>query len=156
VEVNGPAIDCEAVTAEIKRSMAHYGPRQLIPVETLAELRDKSRAMFIELRRILAEFDVDAADFPGVYNAVRKFLDEAEAAGSYAHVDTIVDGSLSALIRIAMFYGCRTEGDRRHQLFSAFVDEIGKALAKMEAGTDELFARLARLLANDAAMATPD
>jgi flagellin glycosyltransferase Maf-like protein/6-hydroxymethylpterin diphosphokinase MptE-like protein len=152
VEVNGPVIDRRTVIAEIERSMVHYGPRQLVPAETLADLRDGSRAMFVALRSVLAEFDVDDADFPGVYNAIRKFLDAAD--GSYAHVDTIVDGSLNALARIAMFYGCRTEGDRRCRLFSAFLDEIGKALVKMEVGTAELFDRLGRLLADKAAVAT--
>jgi len=69
------------------------------------------------------------------------------------HVDKIVGGSLMALARIAMFYGCRTEGDRRRQLFSTFLDEIGKTLKKMEAESDELFGRLARL-ADEVAVAT--
>ena len=56
------------------------------------------------------------------------------------HVDTIVGGSLMALARIAMFYGCRTEGSRRRQLFSTFLDEIGKTVKKMEMEPDELFA----------------
>jgi hypothetical protein len=148
VEVNGLVIDRGAVMAEIEQSMVHYSSGQLVPTEALADLRNKSRAMFVALRGVFAGFDLDDADFPGVYNALREFLGKAE--GSYAHVDTIVDGSLNALARIAMFYGCRTEGDRCRQLFSTFLHEIGKALTKMEAGTGALFDRLALLVAEDA------
>jgi hypothetical protein len=70
------------------------------------------------------------------------------------HVDTIVGGSLIALARIAMFYGRRTEGSRRRQLFSTFLDEIGKTVKKMEMEPDELFDRLARRLADEVAVAT--
>ena len=82
VEVDGPVIDRRRVVAEIACSMVHYRQRHLVPAETLAELRGKSHAMFVGLRGILAGFDVDGADFPGVHAAIRRFLDEAEA--SYA------------------------------------------------------------------------
>jgi hypothetical protein len=149
VEVDGQAIDRAAVIAEIRRSMVHYGRRQLVPADTMTGLCERSRALFADLRGLLAGFDVDGADFPGVYDAIRKFLDGAGAR--YAHVDTMIDGSLNALARIAMFYGCRTEAERRQRLFSTFLGELGKVLAKMESRTDELFERLALTIADRAA-----
>jgi hypothetical protein len=148
VEVGGPVIDRSAVAAEIRRSMIHYAPRQLLSSKELSHLRDMGRVMFDDLRGVIAGFDASAADFPGVYNALRGFLDAAEA--SYGHVNTIVDGSLNALARIAMFYGCRTEGELCGALFATFLDEFGRVLEKMERGLDALFERLAVLLAGDA------
>jgi hypothetical protein len=50
--------------------------------------------------------------------------------------------------------GAAREGSRRRQLFSTFLDEIGKTVKKMEMEWDELFDRLARLLADQVAVAT--
>jgi flagellin glycosyltransferase Maf-like protein/6-hydroxymethylpterin diphosphokinase MptE-like protein len=152
VEIDGPPIDHRAVIAEVKRSMSHFGPRELLSAGELAGLRERSNALFGDVRDILAGFDVGGADFAGVYDAIRKFLDEAGA--TYGHVNAIVDGSLSALPRIAMFYGCRTEGDRRRRLFSTFLAEFAKALTTMELGTNELFRRLTQLLAEETATVT--
>jgi len=152
VEIAGPAIDRGKVIAEVKRSMTHFVPREYLRDKEFSGLRDSSSALFAELRHILARFGTDDADFTGVHDALRKFLDGAGA--TYAHVNAIVDGSLNALPRIAMFYGCRTEGDRRRRLFAAFLDEFGKALSTMEAGTDALFAGLERLIAEETVAAT--
>lgn len=148
VEVEGPIIDRSDVISEIKRSMTHYRPRQLLRAKELSHLREKSRLMFAALREIQAGFDTEAADFPAVYNAVRRFLDEAGA--TYGHVNTVVDGTLNALPRIAMFYGCRTDGDLRRRLFTRFLGEFGRVLDTMERGVDALLDRLARLLASEA------
>jgi hypothetical protein len=147
VEIGGPIIDRAAVLSEIKRSMGHYGPGQLLHFNQLSHLREMSRVMFGELRHVLAGFNPIEADFPGVYNAFRRFLDAAEA--KYGHVNAIVDGSVNALPRIAMFYGCRTDGDLRLALFARFLDEFGGVLEKMERRTDALFERLELLLAGE-------
>src|SRR4029077_11748892 len=103
-EIGGPIVDRAAVMTEIKRSMGHYGAGQLLRSKELSHLREMGRVMFGDLRHVLAGFSPADADFPGVYNAFRRFLDTAEA--KYGHVNTIVDGSINALPRIAMFYGC--------------------------------------------------
>jgi flagellin glycosyltransferase Maf-like protein/6-hydroxymethylpterin diphosphokinase MptE-like protein len=150
MEVDRPIIDRNAVITEIRRSMGHYEPGQLLRSKELSHLREMGRVMFGELRNVLAGFSPTDADFPAVYNAFRRFLD---AAGSnYGHVNAIVDGSVNALPRIAMFYGCRTEGDLRLALFARFLDEFGCALERMERSTDALFERLGLLLAGSAAV----
>jgi hypothetical protein len=150
VEIGGPVIDRATVIAEIRRSMVHYGPRQLLRSKELSHLREMNHLMFGELRAVLAKFSRTHADFPGVYGAFRRFLDAAEA--NYQQVNSIVDGTINALPRIAMFYGCRTEGDLRQALFARFLDEFDRVLERMEHGTDALFERLGLLLAGDAAV----
>jgi hypothetical protein len=145
VEIGGPVVDRAAVIAEIKRSMGHYGPGQLLRSKELSHLREMSGVMFRDLRQVLAGFTPTDPDFPGVYNAFRRFLDAAGA--NYGHINAIVDGSVNALSRIAMFYGCRTDGDLRLALFARFLDEFDRVLERMERSTDALFERLGLLLA---------
>jgi hypothetical protein len=101
--------------------------------------------MYGELRGILADADVEAADFAAIFDAMMKFL--REARDRFAYADAIPDGSLSALPRIAMFYGCRiADPALRTRLFATFRAEFEKALDSMDRRTDELLERLSGLL----------
>ena len=101
--------------------------------------------MHRDLREIVARADREAADFAGIYDAMAKFL--REAGDRYHYADAIPDGSLSALPRIAMFYGCRiADPALRRRLFATFRAEFEQALATMDGKTDELLERLAKLL----------
>jgi flagellin glycosyltransferase Maf-like protein/6-hydroxymethylpterin diphosphokinase MptE-like protein len=146
LEVEGPVLDHEGIIAALKRTMAHYQPGELVRAKNLAELKDKSQKMYDDLRAILAGFDPDAAEFAAVFDAMARFLRDAGSTYRYAHA--IPDGSLSALPRIAMFYGCRSELPMRQRLFATFMDEFRRALDEMETQTDALLERLIGVLAS--------
>jgi hypothetical protein len=145
IDVAGPALDHEALMATMKRTLVHYGPGDILREKDLAALREKSHEMYGELRDILADADAEAADFAAIFDAMMKFL--REARDRFAYADAIPDGSLSALPRIAMFYGCRiADPALRTRLFATFRTEFGKALDSMDRRTDELLERLSGLL----------
>jgi hypothetical protein len=146
LEIEGAVIDHQGIIAALKRTMVHYHPSELIGAKNLAELKDKSRTMYDALRAILAGFDPDAADFAGTFDAMAKFLRSAGATYGYAHA--IPDGSLTALPRVAMFYGCRAEPALRRRLFATFLEEFRRALDDMEKQTDALLGRLLGILAS--------
>jgi hypothetical protein len=152
--IDGMVIDHERIVAEIKTSMARYEGGELLRNHDLGALRGKSRAMYDALRRVVDRFDADAADFAGVFEALSEF--RRNAGDTYGFVQAIPDGSLSALPRIGMFYGCRV-GDAalRRRLFETFMAELRKAFDRMETRTDELLARLAGLLAEISDLPAP-
>lgn len=146
LEIEGPVIDHQGIIAALKRTMVHYHPGELIAAKNLVELKDQSRTMYDALRAILAGFDPEAADFAGAFDAMSRFLRGAGATYGYAHA--IPDGSLTALPRVAMFYGCRAEPELRRRLFATFLEEFRRALDDMEKQTDALLARLLGILAS--------
>jgi Glycosyltransferase Maf N-terminal domain/Protein of unknown function DUF115 len=145
VRADGPALDRDALIATIKRTMVQYAPGEILREKDLPGLRQKSRDMYQALRDILAEADPEAADFAAVFDGMMKFLREAQ--GRFAYAEAIPDGSLSALPRIAMFYGCRiADLALRRRLFATFRAEFETALDAMDRETDALLERLAKLL----------
>jgi hypothetical protein len=146
LEIEGPVIDHQGIIAALKRTMVHYRPGELIAAKNLAELKDKSRTMYNALRAILAGFDAEVADFAGAFDAMAKFLHGAGATHGYAQA--IPDGSLTALPRVAMFYGCRASPALRRRLFATFLEEFRRALDDMEKQTDALLERLLGILAS--------
>ncbi len=146
LEIEASVIDHQGIIAALKRTMVHYQPGELISAKKLADLKGKSRTMYEALRAIVAEFDPEAADFAGAFDAMARFLRGAGATYGYAHA--IPDGSLTALPRVAMFYGCRTEPALRRRLFTTFLEEFRRALDDMEAQTDSLLERLLGILAS--------
>jgi len=151
LEINGSVIDHESIIAALKRTMVHYRPGELVHARILAELKDQSRKMYDDLRAIAAEFDAHAADFAGVFDAIAGFLRDAGA--NYGYAQAIPDGSLTALPRVAMFYGCRSELPMRRRLFATFIDEFRQALGEMEKQTDTLLERLLGILASSVPVA---
>jgi hypothetical protein len=155
LEIDGPRLDHARIVAELKRSMAHYRPSELLRDRDLVGLRGKSRAMYRDLRAVIDGSAIEQADFAGVFDAMIKFLRDA-AVGTYGYAHALPDGSLTALPRIAMFYGCRIADDQlRRRLFATFRDELRKAFEQMERETDRLFERLlGRMSAGAAEVAT--
>ncbi|MGO8921298.1 MAG: 6-hydroxymethylpterin diphosphokinase MptE-like protein [Stellaceae bacterium] len=141
LDIDGSVIDHARIIAELKRTMTQYRPGEILRGRRLEGLREQARTMYADLRALLAGLDGETADFAGVYEAMRDF---ARTAGdTYGQVESVPDGSLHALPRIAMFYGGRA-GDEalRRRLFATFRAETERALAVMERGTDELLERL--------------
>lgn len=152
--VNEAPLDHERIVADIKASMVHYDRGRLLRDQDLDALRGKSRVMYGDLRRVIDRFDADTADFAGVFEALSEF--RHKAGDAYGFAQAIPDGTLSALPRIGMFYGCRVGDEplRRH-LFETFMAELRKAFDGMETRTDELLARLAKLMQEAPELAAP-
>ena len=144
IDIAGPAIDHERIAGELKRSMRRYEPREMLQGKDLPALRERNRDMYRRLREIVEGFDPAAADFAGMFDAMAEF--QRSAGNAYGNVHAIPDGSLSALPRIAMFYGTRiSDTGFRQRLFKTFVAEFRLTFDKMEASTDKLLERLAAL-----------
>jgi hypothetical protein len=115
--------------------MVWYRPGAFLRGKDVAALREHSRATYRELRDMIGQTDPEAADFAGVFDAMTKFLREAGAR--HGHADAIPSGSLTALPRIGMFYGCRIgDAAMRRRLFATFRTELAR-LSKLPAATDE-------------------
>ena len=141
LDVDGSVIDHERIVAELKRAMKHYGPGEILREGRLENVREQARAMYADLRALVAGFDAETADFTGVYAAMHDFVRKAGAG--YGQAESIPEGSLHALPRIAMFYGGRAPDEvLRRRLFVTFRAETERALTAMERGTDELLERL--------------
>ena len=138
--LDNQVIDHARIIAELKRSMTHCMPGSLLRDGVLAGVREKSRAMYQDLHEILDRFDPEGADFAGVFDAMADF--QRKAGPIYGNAHAIPDGSLSALPRVAMFYGCRSEEPLRTRLFAIFRDEFHKAIDEMAGRTDQLLERL--------------
>jgi hypothetical protein len=150
LELDGPVIDHAHIMAELKRSMKRFAPGEILRERHLEEMRDLARTMFADLRTVLDDFDLEAADFAGVYTALHGF--PLKAGNRYGQLQSIIDGSLNALPRIAMFYGCRArDAGLRRRLFATFKASTAEAFTAMERGTDALLEKLARLAAAPAA-----
>jgi hypothetical protein len=150
LDIDGPAIDRERIMAELKRAMMQYRPGEILHDRRLEGLREQARAMYADLRALLAGFDADTADFAGVYAAMHDFL--RKAGDAYGQADSIPDGSLHALPRIAMFYGGRAQDAAlRRKLFETFRAETERALNAMERATDELLERVSEVASAPAA-----
>ncbi|HXY99711.1 MAG TPA: 6-hydroxymethylpterin diphosphokinase MptE-like protein [Stellaceae bacterium] len=141
LKVEGAAVDQGRILGDLKRTMRHYAPGEILRTKALEGLRERAQALYADLRVLLGRFDRESADFAGLYQAMYDFCRQAGAA--YGQTQSIPDGSLHAIPRLGMFYGCRLSDEAlRRRLFAGFHDEFGKALDAMERQTDELLARL--------------
>jgi hypothetical protein len=102
--------------------------------------------MYADLRAVIDGLDGDRADFAGAYDALMSFTRGAGA--QYGHTNALIEGTLSALPRIAMFYGgrLRDEGLRR-AVFATYVKELRRIAEDMERRSDALLAELAAMSA---------
>ncbi len=151
LEFDDPVIDHERIFAELKRSMRRFQPGEILRGRRLEELRAQARAMYADLRALLGRFDIETADFVGVYEAMHRF--PSDAGDRYGQVQSIPDGTLNALPRIAMFYGCRMRDETvRRRLFATFRASAESAFTAMERETDALLERLSRVAAAPAAV----
>lgn len=145
IEIDGSVLDHARLIDELKRTMKHCAPGELLRGDRLVLVRRQAQALYRDLREMVDRFDRTAADFAGVFNALSDFV--RNAGDSYGKMETIPDGSLHALPRIGMFYGCRTsEPGMRRRLFAQFCDELAKAFDAMERQTEALFDQLAKMV----------
>jgi hypothetical protein len=151
--VGGAAIDHVRIVAELKRSLRHHAAGSMLRGVDLEGLRLCARALYCDLGAVLDRFPEDSDDFAGVFDAMAKF--QRQAGETYRQIEAMPDGSLSALPRIATFYGSRVaDAALRRRLFAVFRSEFQQALSAMARRTDELLVELAALVGKTA-MATP-
>ena len=142
VAIDTPPLDRAQVIAELETTLRRFEPGELLRDCDFAALVEHTQKRCREIAELLDGFDAEAADFAGVYEAIRDYL--GSASGWEDRVDAMVSGTLIALPRIGMFYGYRVEGAAlRRQVFGIYMTEMREILREMEQQTIELFERLA-------------
>jgi hypothetical protein len=142
VEVATAPVYRAAMIEALRHSMQRFAAHEILREHDFAGFIARSRSLYRALAEMLDGFDPEAADFGGVYKAVKDFLATAER--DYAGADSMMNGTLFALPRIGMFYGYRVaEGELRRALFEIYLREMRAILAEMEHRTVALFERLA-------------
>lgn len=146
LQFGGAPIDRVRLVAELKRSLRHYEAGELLRGTDLEGLRDCARALYRDLALVLERFSEGGDDFVGVFEAMAEF--QRRAGETYGRIEVMPEGSLSALPRVALFYGGRVaDAALRQRLFAVFHTEFRQALAAMARRTDALLAELAALAA---------
>ncbi|MGE5201486.1 MAG: motility associated factor glycosyltransferase family protein, partial [Acidobacteriota bacterium] len=142
VEVETPPVDRASMIEALRQSMQRFAAHEILREHDFTAFVGRTRSLYRAIAEMLDGFDPEAADFGGVYKAVKDFL--ATADRGYESADSMMNGTLVALPRIGMFYGYRVaEGELRRALFEIFMREMRAILAEMERGTVALFERLA-------------
>jgi len=130
----------------LERSLNAVTPESIFGETDLGAVARQADQMFVDLDILLDKLGRGAPDFAAVYRAMTNFM--AEAGGRYSHADSIVSGALTALPRIAMFFGFRVGNVAvRAELFSLFIKEFKKTSEEMREETAKLFERLIRVAA---------
>jgi hypothetical protein len=141
IEPTSGPLDHAAVMAALKRALNQIDPATIFTETDLAETARRAESLFDELDAVLTKLGRGAPDFAAVYRAVRDFLENAEAR--YGRTESIISGTLTALPRIAMFFGFRVDEPAiRKELFSLFIKEFRETLKQMRGGIAKLFERL--------------
>ncbi|HEY3917804.1 MAG TPA: 6-hydroxymethylpterin diphosphokinase MptE-like protein [Stellaceae bacterium] len=141
-----PPIDRAAMLAALKRSLNHFTSDALFAEIDLAATARHAERLYDDLDDVLTRLAAGPADFATAYDAVTAFM--KEASNRYGHTEAIPWGALTALPRIAMFFGFRiTDPALRQGLFSLFIKEFKSTSKEMKEGTRALFERLTTLAA---------
>jgi hypothetical protein len=142
LEIPGPPLDRAAVIHRLERDMRAFAAGEMLAETDLGTLGTEAVRMFDRLDLALDELAAGPPDFTAVYDRMRTLL--REIAGEFKRCDVIVSGTLSALPRIAMFYGIRI-GDLavRARFFARYMAEFRAVVNAMRQGTRELFDDLA-------------
>jgi hypothetical protein len=141
IEPTGGALDHAAVIAALKRALDQIEPATMFTEIDLAETARGAERLFHELDGLLAKLGRGEPDFAAVYRAIRDFVDNA--GSRYGRTESIISGTLTALPRIAMFFGFRVDDVAlRKELFCLFVNEFRMTSQVMEDGVAKLFERL--------------
>jgi len=139
-----PVVDAVALRAEIRHMLPRYLPGQILEEANFGAIHAKVVEMFAALDALLVELGEGKPDFGLVYDRVMSFV--AQAKDRFAHTEALVSGSLSALPRIAMFYGYRVvDAAQRKRSFDLFIAEFRAIAADMARQLATLFDDLSKL-----------
>jgi len=141
LEIAMPPIDRGAFVAELRRSLAHFAPGELLDGIDFAAIRTSAEALFRAVDGVLDELAAQEPDFAVAYERVGALVDGF--GDRYAQTNAIVDGALRALPRIGMFYGFRVDDPAaRAGLYRVFLDAFRSIVAEMAERTEALLRSL--------------
>jgi hypothetical protein len=141
VELDTPPIDRARLAADLGRVLRHFAPAEIVAEADFPGLIAHTEAFYREIHGHLEGLDAEAADFAGIFAAIRGTLRRPPEA--YGRVSAMCDGTLYALTRIGMFYGYRVaDAALRRRIFQSYLREFRAILAEMERRTIDLFRHL--------------
>lgn len=144
--VTNPPVDHAAVKAALERSMVRFAPGEILEDIDLAALARRADLMFDDLDRLLDELAEGDRDCAKTYQAMMDF--SAKAKDRYLSAEVIINGTLSAMPRLAMFFAFRVaDPDERRAIHDLFIREFREISREMRKGTAALFDRVGALAA---------
>ena len=144
--VPGPPINRAEFMATLKRGLKPFAPGDILRDVEFGVLWRKCAGLFERLRRLATELAAGEPDFAASYEAINTLTGEFD--DRFASTETIVSGTLAAVPRIALFFGCRVaDPAARQKLYRRYVREFRAIIDGMEGRTRTLFETLAALAA---------
>jgi hypothetical protein len=142
LEICSPAIDRAALAAALDGGMPRFAPGEILRGTDLHAVADAADRMFARLDATLDGLAAGEPDFAAAHGRIRELV--AELGGSSLESDAMISGTLTALPRIAMFYGFRlADPAARRALFDRYIAEFRIVAAEMAERTRALFSDLA-------------
>jgi hypothetical protein len=145
LDVKGPEVDRGAVMRALDVALRRFGPGEVLMGQDFVALAAEVGRLFADLDRRLVEARPEM-DFAALYLRLKAFT--APGADQYSGCLSIVSGTLSALPRIAMFYGYRiVDRALRCSLYECCVEEMRAVVDTMAVATQEMVAEAAARVA---------
>ncbi len=139
--IAGGAIDRALLTRALEAGTTHFAPGEILRGTDLRAMARAADRMFARLDAVLDELAAGAPDFAVAHGRIRDLV--AELAGGYLDSDAMISGTLTALPRIAMFFGFRIADPAiRRALFDRYMAEFRAVSRAMAERTRALFAEL--------------
>ncbi|MGH7088113.1 MAG: motility associated factor glycosyltransferase family protein, partial [Stellaceae bacterium] len=140
-EIVKPPVDRGALQRALEIQLRHFATGELLDECDLSGLGAEAERMFGDLFGLLDEVALDP-DFAALHDRLRMFA--STAADQYGGCLSIIGGTVTALPRIAMFYGARLdEGPLRRALYARAIEEIRGIVAEMQERTCALLREVA-------------
>lgn len=147
--VTNPPVDRAALKAALERSMVRFAPGEILEDIDLRAFARHAQTMFDDLDRLIEELAEGERDCAEAYRALMDF--NAKAQDRYLSAEAIINGTLSALPRIAMFFAFRVSDPKaRRAIYDLFITEFREISREMRKGTAALFDRIEALGAGPA------
>ncbi len=146
LEIAGPAIDRAALARALEAGLPHFAPGEILRGTDLRAMAQAADRMFARLDAVLDEIAAGEPDFAAAHGRIKDLL--PEIADGYLDCDAMISGTLTALPRIAMFFGFRiADDDIRRAIFDRYVAEFRAVSRAMAERTRALFAAMDEKLA---------
>jgi hypothetical protein len=143
IRLDVPANRRDAVVQRLWRDLAACEPGQLAPAETLRALQASCDEQYRNLANMVDEALRDRTDFVAFYERVEPLLDNRKPARFQKVFRAANVGTLMMCFQIGYYFYNRIPRSERGAMTAVFLRQLGDRLAAMQAGMDELLARLA-------------
>jgi len=139
--VPGPPVDRYEFKAALMRDLRPFAPGEMLDCTDFATLARSATQLFGRLRQLGVDLASAEPDFASAYEAANEVM--TEIRDTYDATETIISGTLSALPRIAMFFGFRVADPKvRGTLYERYVREFRATIDAIDLRTQALFASL--------------